>query len=401
MSALVDEIAAQVLTAERLLRPRTRARKAKDAETFRRTVEALVCDLSYRHLLGGSVMSVPRGKHILARRSRYRSPALGEQLRKVLDLMATRELAFIVQRLGTYAPDGNAPTLIEAGPRLLSRIEDRGITLADIGRHAGEELIVLASVKDDGGGRRVEYDDNETTNRYRAEIRRINAALAAADIEYTGPGNVDTRARHLIRRFTRSSFESGGRLWGGFWLSLPKRHRLDHVRIDGEPVVSLDYSGMVVRTAYALVGAVPPPEGDAYDLGSPPSLSRQITKKALSACLFASRPLTRWPGELTAYATVVPWRSVLDAIKAKHPALEPVLGSGLGHRAQFIESQILVGVLLRLLDHGITALPVHDCVVVPESGCDVAEQIMHVVFTEHTGLPALVKPERPEWPLAA
>ena len=42
----------------------------------------------------------------------------------------------------------------------------------------------------------------------------------------------------------------------------------------------------------------------------------------------------------------------------------------------FIESEILVGVLLQLVDRGITALPVHDAIIVPGRKAPTAKDVM-------------------------
>ena len=63
---------------------------------------------------------------------------------------------------------------------------------------------------------RMTTDEQAEANDYRAEVRKINAHLLAADIDYTGADPlVDSNARHLVRRFTRASWGNGGRLWRG------------------------------------------------------------------------------------------------------------------------------------------------------------------------------------------
>jgi hypothetical protein len=43
-------------------------------------------------------------------------------------------------------------------------------------------------------------------------------------------------------------FDLSGRLFGGFWQGL-QRQRRSGIRIDGEPVATLDYSSMFARLA--------------------------------------------------------------------------------------------------------------------------------------------------------
>ena len=64
--------------------------------------------------------------------------------------------------------------------------------------------------------------------------------------------------------------------------------------------------------------------------------------------------------------------------------------TGVGHQLQYIESEILVDVLLAMRERGLVGLPVHDAVVVPVSAMDQAREIMLDTFIAHTGIPGLV-----------
>src|SRR5262249_12525075 len=76
---------------------------------------------------------------------------------------------------------------------------------------------------------------------------------------------------------------------------------------------------------------------------------------------------------------------VAGMIKARHAAVAPLFCTGIGHRLMFIEATILVEVLLRLIDTGITALPIHDAVIVAKASAGTARDIMRDVFREHIG----------------
>jgi hypothetical protein len=70
--------------------------------------------------------------------------------------------------------------------------------------------------------------------------------------------HADTNARQLRRYFSRGSFQSGGRLFGGFWQNLGRQSRLRGLRINGEPVISLDYSQFNPLLAYSISSHKPP-----------------------------------------------------------------------------------------------------------------------------------------------
>lgn len=86
-------------------------------------------------------------------------------------------------------------------------------------------------------------------------------------------------------------------------------------------------------------------------------------------------------------------QDVIDAIKKAHKDIAEAFGTGIGHRVQFHESQILVALLLRLKDEDIPALPIHDAVLVPHSMKDNAKQIMLQVFKDQTCVEGMVTEE--------
>src|SRR5262245_23522873 len=99
---LVGEAARLVEYYELQLKPRKRRRKEAGQRTFEATVSAIMCDLVHHHLSDeAGAIAITRDKRKLARRSRYRPPALGSQLPAVLDVMASPDLGLVTQTLGT------------------------------------------------------------------------------------------------------------------------------------------------------------------------------------------------------------------------------------------------------------------------------------------------------------
>ena len=194
--------------------------------------------------------------------------------------------------------------------------------------------------------------------------------------------------------YSQGKFDCGGRLFGGFWQPLSKKERLEGLTINGDTVVCLDYSQMGLKIAYGLAKAMPP-SGDGYRL---PGLeaNREAIKKLFNSVLFAEKPLTRLPKGLKALlprGTGLPL--AMKLIAQAHPELESLFFTGIGHRIQFIESQIIVEVLLKAFEQDITALPVHDAIVVADYDAEVAEALMLEAFKKHTGVPGEVKREEP------
>lgn len=406
--AMVSEAIGRTIAFEEAHRPRKRKRRAVDQATFEQTVTALVCDLAHRELTkpAGKV-AVPFSHQALGRSGRYQPPALSKTLPNVARLLAAPAEPLATLTTGQRNPFGEGRrTTMQAGPALLRLMQDHGITLADLGRAPGDEAVILKRAKEDAAetlangakGERADYLDTEETKAFRTQMQEINAWLAEAEIDLACPifdmhgTAVDPTKRYLRRHFTNSSFQCGGRLFGGFWQEMPKAIRNTALVIEGEEVATLDYGQMGPRILYGLTTGEEP-HGDAYAL---PGLEhhRAGVKKVFGASLFATHRLSRFPRETRDLFPVrASMTEVLDKMLALHAPVRRHFFTGIGHRLQFAESQIMVGLLLALKAEGIVGLPIHDAVIVPLSSVPLVTTIMKDIFRSHTGVDALVSLE--------
>ncbi len=396
---VIKDVLNQLQNFERYYSLRRRRRKQADQQIFEDTVAAVASDLMYHHILGhGEGVFITRSNQILGRRSRYRPSAYGKTLPDILDRMTAPEMAFVELAIGHEGHFGPAKrTTIRAGEKLISRIVTFGLRLKDFIVSPDQEVIQLKRAK--GGfwdeGDLQEYDDTSEIVQFREQVRAINDWLDEAEIDFDEalwPGGkpVDTLDRRLRRVFTLGRFDHGGRLFGGFWQALSKRQRLEGLSIDGEDVVELDYGQMNPRIVYGLNKAQPP-AGDAYSVPGYEA-HREGVKKVMNAMLFATKRLTRMPrGVRKTFEGRQRVEDVMTAIEQAHPAITSSFFTGLGHRAQFIESQVLVDVLLSLRASGIHALPIHDSVIVGRSNKDKAREVMLSSFFKVTGVPGVVE----------
>jgi hypothetical protein len=123
-------------------------------------------------------------------------------------------------------------------------------------------------------------------------MQAINAHLRSADIEVMD-GAVDGFRRKLRRIFSNGSFESGGRLYGGFWLEgLKAEERLRSIRIDRQPIVELDYGQCALRILNGIAGAQPP-EGDLYAVPGLAHADRDDVKTLLASLTFVDETQVR------------------------------------------------------------------------------------------------------------
>ena len=379
---------------------RKRRLRSKDWDTLFRVMIPVLSNLIVHYLRDspGNGVPVPLSKKVLGKKGDRYNPLTFPRSFPT-KLRALRNLGFAEATLGTYSgfPGQSKRTTIKAGPKLIALIEEHKVALGDFSGHYDEEVIILSRPRRDywDEGERIDYKDTATTHRFRQELRAINEWLGHADITFDAAAcdhPVDVQARQLRRQFTLGRFDRGGRLFGGFWINLPKPVRLQAIRIDGEEVAGLDYSALNPRLAYYLAEADPPP-GDAYTL---PGLeqSRDGVKKVFNAMLF-KHPVTQFPkGVRALFPRKVKCGDVTDAILQRHPTLKGVLSSEeSGHQLQFIESEIMMGVLRKCLERNIVALPIFDCVIVKSSAEETVKEIMKGEFKAATGLNNEVKRE--------
>ena len=401
--AVVAEAVTMIMNYEKRFEVRKRKRRPDDQATFEATVSAVLCDLIHHHLTGkqGAVY-ITRSNQVLGRKSRYRSPVFGKTLRKILDLMETPEMAFVISEKGYQSDFGPAKrTTIQAGWRTLDRIEQHEIGLEDLAVSPRQEVIVLRREKEDYRDKKkkdIEYDDNSTTIRFRQQVVEINAWLASADIDFDESALVDqsrivdVNDRSLRRIFSQSRFDRGGRLFGGFWQSLRKQERREGLIIDGYGVSELDYGQMNPRIVYGLCDAQPS-QLDIYEI---PGFEqhRGGIKRVMNAMLFSQKRLSRMPqGVRKEFDESHRVEDVMEAIERAHPAIRERFFTDVGYEAQFIESQILIEVLLTLKAEGIVALPIHDAILVRQDHEDRAMEVMLSAFHRHTGIDGLVSVE--------
>ncbi|WP_372642089.1 hypothetical protein [Hyphomicrobium sp.] len=339
-------------------------------------------------------------------------------------LEATR---FIHLRVGKMEKKEREPSYMRASKRFAALIEEYQAALNDFYRDAKEPVLVLKDRRPegrDGRGRalqaqRVDYCDTDETDRMSAELRDINAWLSSADIKYlSNEVRLDcTNNRSLRRIFNNNSFEQGGRLFGGFWQQTTMRLAnavggkpwRGHIRIEGEPVVVIDFSSVLLRLLYVEAG-VQPPAGDLYlgfdNLGSE---HRDAIKQVVSAMLFRTSPLSKLPRG-TAVLLPKGWgaKRIEKAILKRHALVADTFyaaldrhSTPLGHRLFYRESEILLAALRQCQAEGVVALPVHDAIIVKESNAERASRIMLDAFKAATGFEGQVgEPKRPGEPAA-
>ncbi|NTG61645.1 hypothetical protein G6L45_15280 [Agrobacterium rhizogenes] len=401
--AIVSEVTRLLLHYEVHIGLKKNKRRAKDQETFDLTVDAILSDLMHHHLTeqGGDIYTT-RSNRLLATKSRYRPRAYNKMFPYILDLMGKPEMGFIMQDVPPPLRGLTHSTVIRPGASLLSRIEEYDIGLNDFGEQPHGETIILKRTKDADDfwdkGDLKEYGDTDVTDQFRRELDEINHWLTSADLRFDRAGipwphtAFHIGDRQLRRIFTQDRFDSGGRLFGGFWQRLRKHERRQGLWISGEKAIELDYGQVGPRILYGLAGQEPPAE-DLYHLWGYVQ-QRDGIKRVMNAMIFASERLERFPKHTRKlFRNGDKIGEVVEAIEAKHPLIRDQFHRGLGHEAQFIESQIVVEIMLTLKAKGIVALPIHDAVLVQASKRTIVTDIMLSIFKQRTGVEGTVSVE--------
>jgi hypothetical protein len=282
----------------------------------------------------------------------------------------------------------NLQTTVRAGERLRKRIIEHNLGFDDLRRFPGEETIVLKVRREAAKEAEwVDYSDTPATRRMRADMARINNWLAEADVDFdelcAEARGIDSDERFL-RRVFNEQFDSGGRLFGGFWQTLTKAQRAAGLIIGREKIATLDYGQAGPRILYGL-SRQPPPE-DSYGVPGYEQ-HREGWKRLLNALMHSSIKRTNYPEHAANhFPPGLTARQAIKALLAFHAPVAQALEERPGMRVMHVESNIMVDVLLALIDRKVVALPVHDAVLVGQSNVEVAKHVMEDIFHRHSGV---------------
>lgn len=387
---------------------RRRSRRQEDRKKFRLAVESIVCNLiAVRWLTGDSnaALAVPRASKAMWNSSRYQSPVYGRHFLDALDLLS----GFIPGSLIVEGPRGyrfqNGDTrqsCILATDEFNKRFPTSHFDLGAIERAEESEVLVLKSPKGPAGrSEAIDYRDTALTRRRRKQVQRINSVLRVAPLRISDDAlplvlsddgqPVDLSHRALRRVFNNGDWIHGGRLFGGFWENMRRADRFNYLRIctaanpDGEAIANIDFGQLFPALAYLRTDREPP-EQDLYDISGEGS-HRDGWKKLFNALLFATKPMMRWPRETSSlFPKGTKLRVAIEMIRQAHAPISDLLdGTGVGFKLMLLESEILLTALGLLATTGITALPLHDSVIVAASDAEAAKGIMGQAFTALTG----------------
>lgn len=385
---------AQFVTAEAVHAPRTRQRKAKDAELLEKQLSAIL-----GNLVAGAVRKKPTptaitlSKRILGHKDTH--PVLNDKLPEVLKVLHKANLLTLTP--GSQAERRQAT--IDANFEGAQIINQFGLTRSDF-KHREREPIVLRARKTAEQkrkrkpGNEILLHEIEDVLRMRDEVVRFNEFISKQDIEYVGDReDIDDERRSMHRVFNNGRLYEGGRLYGGFWQRLSGAdeetnkpdEREDDICINNEHLIGLDYGQVAVRILYSFEGKQLEMD-DAYVLPGWEN-SREGIKKLINSMINDPTGQTKAIRRLfkDGYGLKVNklTEKAKESIYKHHTAITSHFEGTSSGRLFYEESNHLMRLLMELIDMNIPALPIHDCLYVRLSDANTVRELMKTRFIEY------------------
>ena len=215
--------------------------------------------------------------------------------------------------------------------------------------------------------------------------------------------NVPTRisithdGKFTTRIFNNSSWEDGGRFYGGFWQRVGSKYR-SQIYLNHKSTVEVDYSALHVVLAYARknINYWSNTEADPYSIPihgiNDPEVCRSIAKLFFLMAFNAPTETkafkafrNEWDySEFRHNFTDEKLSEILKTIKERHPAISDLICTGAGVQLQYIDSQILEYIVKDFVAADTPILCVHDSLIVQFGDEDRLEKLMKQAFFEVT-----------------
>jgi hypothetical protein len=195
----------------------------------------------------------------------YRDAGVTKTLIRVVDDLITLKL--IKNHKGVYWHGFRQPYMsrMKATMKLIRRMASYDWTEQVLDRNPNTECIILRD-HDTEQNKQIDihYDDTPATIAIRKALSSYNSLIKQTYIDIPEfPAEGIKRGKRVIginlqnnftrRIFNNGTFEEGGRFYGPWWQTIPKEWR-QKIRINDEPTIELDYSGLHIILLYAMRG---------------------------------------------------------------------------------------------------------------------------------------------------
>jgi hypothetical protein len=249
------------------------------------------------------------------------------------------------------------------------------------------EVIILKSAD---SKKIIDYIDSKKTRQMREDVERYNKFIADVQVDVSIrnkdiPENIYLHHKALYRVFNNNRFDQGGRFYGG-WYQGYERWIRARITLDNKETVEIDFRGLHIILAYAMVGIdfhASTGEDDPYLINDFRYSSedshkyRNLIKTTFLIMLNAKSVnsavkavFSKWQSnrddssvEKTEYPDHVTYEQIKQLmvwIKNKHQPIAKLFNSGIGLSMQFLDSEIANRVLMKMVDEKRPVLPIHD-----------------------------------------
>ena len=313
-----------------------------------------------------------------------------------------KDKGLVGYKRGVEAQEGYGSGFVSriwAKPKLISMFERSALNQFMIYSHYDREMLVLR----DEDKNDINYADTEETESQRLVVQQYNDILERTFIDIgsansprleieKNKGSKSQDKPHYVhilhkgkfthRVFNNSSWDEGGRFYGGFWQRIGQDYR-EQILINNEETVELDFSSLHPVLAYVQAGVDYWKEHDIgpYDISvngiEDAKVSREVIKKLFLLALNAKDQTTLFKAFRSEFDyslldgleysfTDDALGAILDSIKARHTKIADQIATGAGTVLMNLDSRIVEFVVRRFLDNNSVVLSVHDSFIVIE-----------------------------------
>lgn len=246
-----------------------------------------------------------------------------------------------------------------------------------------DEYIFASHPNEENGGKRKVYLGAGASSHDLKNMKAINDHLREQSYALHGP-------QQLIYLEEPDMPLQGGRVYMDMQRLPDKKAKVRlNTLINGKPVVEIDLKANHLRMAAALVKQELPP--DPYlEIVKTTGFGRDVVKSAINRSLGSDHAGRVIFGAADKNNEIVIEKETFLAIMAETQKIYPFVpfNKGLGVMLQSLEGQIMISAQLRLIELGITALPIHDALMV-NRGLIIqaaAEQVLKECWAEQLGV---------------
>lgn len=260
-------------------------------------------------------------------------------------------------------------------------------------------------ISKDRWGNYVDVSEHELTYEMKEEKRKIHEInrVNGKHVVYLGNEHIQTDMSVIYRRDIDMKLYEGkyGRNYsfGNGFQNVKSKDRLN-LKIDGESVNEVDFSGLHIRMLYALEG-LNYNKSDIYDLGDwyvkhglDAKTARLAVKKMIliminapcrSKAWFAFKKEWNDINGTTGYHKIVWSDELMDLIGNEHKDIKKYFCSGKGVELQWLDGKLMRDICSHFAKKDICALPIHDSLVIQKKYVNEAVRVMENKYMKMFG----------------